>query len=170
MERNRTFLIGFILVFVLLLSLFNYLIIDSNSTFNLQRLPLINAVLNGLSFVSLVFALIFIFKKNISMHKKFILSALFFSVLFMISYLFYHFKTSHTIYGGKGAIKTIYYIILVSHIILATLNVPLVLITLIKGIKDNRESHKKFARFAMPVWMYVSITGVIIYIMNIPYY
>ncbi len=131
----------------------------------IEYLPAVNATLNSISTILILTGFYFIRKKNIIAHKICLLSAVSTSTLFLISYLIYHYtKTTVTTFKGVGLIKTIYYGILISHSILAVVIVPLVLVTVIKGLKDHRESHRKIAVWTFPLWLYVSATGVIIYI------
>lgn len=133
-------------------------------------LPLLNAILNSLTFSSLVIALFAIKKKNIKLHRNFVFIAFMWTAFFLVSYLLYHFSTPSTKYGGEGVIKYIYFFILITHIILAAVIVPLALISIGRGLNMEVSSHKKIARWTMPLWLYVSLTGVIVYLMISPYY
>jgi putative membrane protein len=137
---------------------------------DLSILPFINALLNSITFVALSIALIAIKRKNIPLHKKMIFTALSSTALFLMTYLVYHFGAPHTVYGGTGPLKAIYLFILLTHIVLAAAIVPLALITLARGLNMQVEKHRKIARWTMPIWLYVSLTGVIVYIMISPYY
>jgi putative membrane protein len=138
--------------------------------YNFSFLPLLNAILNSLTFISLVIALIAIKQKNSKRHKNFVLIALFWTGLFLVSYLLYHFSTPSTKFGGQGVIKYIYYFILLTHIFLAAIVVPLALVSIGRGLNMEIANHKKIARWTMPIWLYVSLTGVIVYFMIAPYY
>ena len=133
-------------------------------------LPLLNAILNGLTFVSLLMALAAIKQKNVRRHKIFVLSAFFWTTLFLISYLLYHFSTPSTKFGGEGITRYIYFFILSTHIFLAIVIVPLALISLGRGLNMEVAKHKKIVRWTMPLWLYVSVTGIIVYWMISPYY
>lgn len=98
------------------------------------------------------------------------ITALFLSIAFLISYVFYHASSTPAGYGGTGIIRTIYYFILISHIILAVIIVPLALVTLYRGLFNQVPKHRKIARWTLPLWLYVTITGVIVYFMISPYY
>ncbi|MDQ0230348.1 DUF420 domain-containing protein [Metabacillus malikii] len=137
---------------------------------DLTVLPLLNAIFNTFTFLFLLAALIAIKKKNIPLHKRLIISAFITTFLFCISYLTYHAMAESTSYGGEGVLKSIYYFILLTHIVLAAAIVPLALITLGKGLNMQVEKHRKIARWTMPLWLYVSLTGVLVYIMISPYY
>ncbi|HTO17489.1 MAG TPA: DUF420 domain-containing protein [Edaphocola sp.] len=138
--------------------------------YDFSFLPKVNATLNSLTFVSLILALIAIKQKKIKRHRNFILLAFFWTSLFLISYLLYHFSTPSTKFGGEGIIKSFYLFILLTHIVLAAIIVPLALISMGRGLNMEIEKHKKIARWTMPIWLYVSLTGVIVYFMIAPYY
>lgn len=144
--------------------------IDFLKRFDFSYLPLTNATLNSLTFISLTIALLSIKQKNIKRHKTFVLLALFWTSIFLVSYLLYHFSTPSTKFGGEGFIKYVYLFILSTHIFLAILIVPLALISIGRGLNMEIERHKKIARWTMPIWLYVSLTGVIVYLMISPYY
>ena len=143
---------------------------DFLKNYNFSSLPLLNAILNSMTFISLLLALFAIKKKNIKRHRNFILLALLWTSIFLISYLLYHFSTPSTKFGGEGWIRYLYVFILLTHIVLAAIIVPLALITLGRGLNMEVEKHRKIARWTMPLWLYVSFTGVIIYLMISPYY
>ena len=131
----------------------------------LQDLPGINAVLNSLSAISLVLGYIFIRKKNIEAHKRAMLCALGFSAIFLTSYLIYHFNFPTKKFPDLGVIKTIYLVILFTHIELAVLMLPLIFRTFYLGFKNELHKHKWIAKITLPIWLYVSVTGVFIYFM-----
>ena len=131
----------------------------------IELLPTLNALLNTTSAILLVTGHTFIKRGDRVKHKKFMLAALLVSALFLLSYLFYHYHHGSTPFQGTGWIRVVYFAILISHTVLATAIVPLVLITVRRGLKDRIASHKKIARWAYPIWLYVSVTGVIVYVM-----
>ncbi|MFC4076333.1 DUF420 domain-containing protein [Salinithrix halophila] len=137
---------------------------------DLTFLPMMNAIFNSFTTVFLLAALYFILKKNVTMHKRFIYAAFSSTGLFLITYLTYHALAPSTHYGGEGLLKAIYYFILITHIVLAAVIVPLALVTFFRGINMRVEKHRKIARWTMPLWLYVSITGVVVYLMISPYY
>lgn len=138
--------------------------------FNVKILPLIEAILNFTTFVFLLCSLYFIKRKKIAAHKTCNLIAVGLSVLFLICYLIFHFASEQAHYGGTGPVRYVYFFILITHIILSAVVVPLVLITLIRGLKGDYVRHKKIARYTWPLWVYVTLSGVIVYIMMAPYY
>lgn len=173
-QRNYNSLIWFLSIFIVGIILGTYLL--PNSTDNtiwgmeLTVLPMLNAILNSFTFIFLLIALIMIKKKNIKLHRRFIIAAFVTTFLFFISYLTYHSMAGSTNYGGDGAMMYMYYFVLITHIVLAALIVPLALITLGRGLNMKVEKHRKIARWTMPLWLYVSFTGVLVYLMISPYY
>ena len=138
--------------------------------FDLTILPLTNAILNSFTFVFLVCALIAILRRNITVHRRFIYAAFVTTFLFLITYVSYHYLAPSTPYGGEGFMAGFYYFILITHIILAAAIVPLALTSVARAWNMENERHKKIARWTMPIWLYVSFTGVLVYILISPYY
>lgn len=143
---------------------------DGEIGFNVKILPLLNAITNSLTFLALLVALIAIRRKNIRMHRLFIGFAFATTTLFLVSYVTYHYLTESTPYGGDGLMRGIYFFILLSHIVLAIIVVPLALLSLARGLANKVDKHRRIARWTMPIWLYVSLTGVIVYLMISPYY
>ncbi|MGH7601821.1 MAG: DUF420 domain-containing protein [bacterium] len=131
----------------------------------ISDLPAVNATLNGLSAIWLAFGYFFIRQKKVNAHRFCMIAALLTSALFLISYLTYHYHAGSKPFEGQGVIRTVYFAILFSHTILAAAIVPLALITLIRALKQRFDKHKRIARWTLPIWFYVSVTGVIIYLM-----
>ena len=136
----------------------------------LSFLPPIYASINGLTAVILVIAFLAIKRKNIVLHENLMTTAIWCSVVFLVMYVAYHMTSDSTKFGGEGIIKYIYYFILLTHILLSIVIIPFVLITYVRAITNNFEKHKKIARITFPLWLYVAISGVIVYIMISPYY
>tara|TARA_B100000767_G_scaffold115789_1_gene110501 strand:+ start:732 stop:1250 length:519 start_codon:yes stop_codon:yes gene_type:complete len=131
---------------------------------DVSMLPLVNASLNGVTTILLLIGYLFIRKKMIDKHKIVMLSAFGTSSLFLVSYVIYHwFKSGPKLYVGDY--QTVYYFILLTHIILAAIIIPLALFTLYRGLSTQIEKHRKVAKITFPIWLYVSVTGVIIYSM-----
>lgn len=133
-------------------------------------LPLMNAFINGTCSVLLIFSLLAIRKKNIERHKTLNLTAFLLSALFLVSYVVFHFLAKETSFGNTGSIKYFYYTILISHIILAAIVLPLILLSFYHGLKNNTVKHRRITRWSYPIWLYVTISGVIVYVMISPYY
>ncbi|WP_042164298.1 DUF420 domain-containing protein [Paenibacillus gorillae] len=171
-ERNYTPLIAVLsVVLVLVITVLFFLpAYDGEIHFDVTLLPLLNAVFNSFTFITLLVALIAILKKNVKMHKRFIAAAFTSTTLFLISYVTYHYLTESTKYGGDGVLKGIYFFVLITHILLAIVIVPLALLSVARGLNMQIEKHRKIARWTMPIWLYVSFTGVVVYLMISPYY
>ncbi len=150
----------------------------------IYKLPKLNAFLNGTCSVLLLFSLMAIKQKNIALHKKLNLTAFALSTLFLLSYVTAHYFIPDTKYGdvdhdgvmsavesaAVSGIKPFYVIILLSHIFLAVVVLPMVLLSFYYGLTDQRDKHKKLTRFSYPIWLYVTVTGVVVYLMISPYY
>lgn len=131
----------------------------------IDDIPALNAVFNSLSSFCLIVGYFFIRRKEINKHRFMMVSALVFSALFLTGYLIYHYHAGSTKFQGEGLIRPVYFTILISHTILAVVIVPLVLVTVIRAFKGRFEKHKAIARWTLPLWLYVSVTGVLIYLM-----
>lgn len=136
----------------------------------LSFLPPIYASINALTALVLVLAFMAIQKKKIKLHKRLMTFAIILSVVFLGMYVAYHMTSDSTKFGGDGPVKYFYYFILLTHIVMSIIVIPFVLITYVRGITNNIERHKKIARITFPLWFYVAITGVVVYIMISPYY
>ncbi len=136
---------------------------EIRGNFDVSALPTVNAFLNGVSAVLLTIGYLFIRRKNILAHKVCMVTALGVSSLFLLSYLVYHSQVGSVPFGGTGFIRIIYFPLLISHIVLAALIVPLALTTIYRAVNEQFETHKRIARWTLPVWLYVSLTGVIVY-------
>ncbi|GAK04084.1 putative heme biosynthesis related protein [Geomicrobium sp. JCM 19037] len=144
--------------------------IGAEASFDVTLLPMLNAIYNSFTTVFLFAALYAILKKNVKVHRRFIYAALTTTTLFLVTYVAHHLLADSTTYGGDGILQTVYYFILLTHIPLAAIIVPLVLLSVIWGYTNQVKKHKKIVRWTMPLWLYVSITGVLIYILISPYY
>ena len=129
----------------------------------LEVLPAVNATLNGTCAVLLLIGFYFIRRKNITVHRRFMLAACATSVLFLSSYLTYHFFAGSTKFAGTGWSRPLYFSILISHTILAVVVVPLAIASVVNGLKMRVLQHRRVARWTFPIWMYVSVTGVLVY-------
>jgi putative membrane protein len=129
-----------------------------------------NAVINSIVSLLLIAGMAAVRSRNYLAHKRIMLSAMIFSVLFLISYIAHHLLAGDTRFGGVGAIRYVYFFILITHIILAALILPFILFTTYRGLTGEWAKHRRIARYTWPVWLYVSITGVIVYLMISPYY
>ena len=136
----------------------------------LPFLPPIYATINGITAVVLVAGVLAIKNGNRILHKRLMTSAIALSLAFLVMYVAYHMTTDSTKFGGEGAVKIVYFLILISHIILSIAVIPLVLITYVRALAERFDRHKKIALITFPVWLYVAVTGVIVYLMIAPYY
>jgi uncharacterized membrane protein YozB (DUF420 family) len=133
--------------------------------FALTDLPTINAALNATSAVLLASGYGFIRRRQVEAHKVCMIAAFITSILFLVSYLVYHYNVGSVRFQGEGWVRPLYFAILLTHTILATVIVPLALITLFRAWKADFTRHARIARWTLPIWLYVSLTGVVIYVM-----
>lgn len=133
-------------------------------------LPLLNASLNATCFLLLTTGRVLIGRGRIAAHRAVMIAAFCTSVVFLVSYLTYHAQIGSKPFQGQGAIRYVYFTILLTHTILAAAIVPLVLVTLSRGLKRRDDRHRAIARWTLPIWMYVSVTGVIVYLMLYRWY
>lgn len=136
----------------------------------LTFLPPIYATINGVTAILLITAVLAIKKGNRKVHERLMKLAILCSVLFLVMYVAYHMTSDSTPFGGEGAIRYVYFFILITHIVLSIAIIPLVLITYVKALAQRFDKHKKIAKITFPLWLYVAITGVIVYLMISPYY
>jgi putative membrane protein len=129
----------------------------------LSDLPALNATLNGIAGLFLLSGYYFIRQRQIARHRASMIGAFATSTLFLISYVIYHANVGSRPFQGEGPIRIVYFTILISHIILAASVVPLALVTLFRGLKRDDARHRRIAKFTWPIWMYVSVTGVVVY-------
>jgi len=136
----------------------------------LTFLPPIYAGINGLTAIVLILAVRAIKNGNRATHERLMKTAIGLSVLFLLMYVAYHMTSDSTSYGGEGFIRYVYFFILITHIALSIIIIPLVLFTYVRALAERFDKHKKLARITYPIWLYVAITGVIVYLMISPYY
>lgn len=136
----------------------------------LSFLPPIYATINGITAVVLVVAVMAIKNGKRKLHENLMKFAIFLSVLFLGMYVAYHMTSDSTKFGGEGAIKYVYYFILITHILLSIIIIPFVLVTYVRALAERFDKHKKIAKITFPMWLYVAVTGVIVYLMISPYY
>lgn len=136
----------------------------------LTFLPPIYATINGVTAVLLVWAVMAIKKGNRKMHETLVKICIGCSVTFLAMYVAYHMTAESTPYGGEGPLRYVYFFILITHILLSIIIIPFVLITYVRGLLGNFAKHRKIAKITFPLWLYVAVTGVIVYLMISPYY
>ena len=136
----------------------------------LSFLPPIYATINGITSVVLVAAVLAIKKGNRKVHERLMTFAIALSLAFLVMYVAYHMTSDSTKFGGEGWIKFVYFFILISHILLSIAVIPLVLFTYVRALASKFDQHKKLAKITFPIWLYVAVTGVVVYLMIAPYY
>lgn len=132
---------------------------------HIADLPALNATLNGIAAVLLVIAWIFIKNGNVTWHKRTMLAAVVASAAFLTSYVIYHANAGSKPYAGTGTMRTVYFAVLIPHVLLAAAILPLQIMTLMRGVKREDARHRRIAKYTLPLWLYVSVTGVIVYFM-----
>ncbi len=138
--------------------------------YDFSFLPPIYATINGITALLLIVAVVAIKKKNRKLHEALMKTCIVLSGAFLVMYVLYHMTSDSTPFGGEGLIRSVYFSILISHIILSIAVVPMVLFTFSRALSGNFERHRALAKFTFPIWLYVAVTGVIVYIMISPYY
>ncbi len=128
-------------------------------------LPVVNATLNATATVLLLLGYTFIKTRHVKAHVVTMITTLVVSSAFLACYLYYHYHAGHVKFAGTGAIKTFYYTLLFTHVVLAVVNLPMIIMTVIPAAQRKFDKHKRIARWTFPVWLYVSVTGVIVYMM-----
>ncbi|WP_236564878.1 DUF420 domain-containing protein [Flavobacterium sp. MK4S-17] len=136
----------------------------------LSFLPPIYAAINGLTAIVLVVSVMAVRRGKQKLHENLMKFAIFLSVCFLAMYVAYHMTSDSTKFGGEGVIRYVYYFILITHILLSVIIIPFVLITYVRAITGSFERHRKLARITYPLWLYVAVTGVVVYLMISPYY
>jgi putative membrane protein len=144
--------------------------LEVNLGFNPHVFAFLNAVINSAVSILLILAFVFVKQKNYVAHKNVMLVAIVLSAGFLVSYIAHHLFAGETKFGGEGGIRTFYYIILASHIVLAAVILPFILLTAYRSLTGEYGKHKKIARYTFPLWLYVSVTGVLVYLLISPYY
>ena len=170
-EENKkvtVFIWVFTMVVFALVTLLHYIPKPDEAPAFTKLLPLLNASLNGTCFVLLISSLVMIKKKNVAMHQRLNTLAMILSVFFLLSYVLYHITNGDAKYGGEN--KGLYFFILFSHVILAGLSLPAILIAYYKAWLGNVAAHRKIVKYTYPVWLYVTFTGVLVYVFLKPYY
>ncbi|MCB0771202.1 MAG: DUF420 domain-containing protein [Flavobacteriales bacterium] len=157
------------IVFVAVVVL-NRVQVPTSGTWDVHVFAKVNAVLNSLVSVLLLLGLFTAKAGKWSVHKKVMLAAMSGSVLFLVSYILHHLFAGETRFGGEGAIKVVYYVVLATHIVLAATSLPFILLTAFRALSGRYPEHRAMARRVWPVWFYVSVSGVLVYFLISPYY
>jgi putative membrane protein len=138
--------------------------------YDFRFLPSIYASINALTAILLIVAFIMIRKGKRNIHELLMKTCIGLSATFLVLYIVYHMTTESTVYGGAGTLRYIYYFVLISHILLSIIITPLVLFTFSRALSENFDRHKRLAKFTFPIWLYVAVSGVVVYWMIYPYY
>jgi putative membrane protein len=136
----------------------------------LPFLPAIYAAINGITAILLIAAVVAIKNGKRKLHQQLMTTSIVLSVIFLVLYIAYHLTTDATKFGGSGIIRSIYFFLLISHILLSIITIPLVLISYVRALNERFDAHKKIAKITFPIWLYVAVSGVIVYLMISPYY
>lgn len=144
--------------------------IDLPEGWDTSMLPPFHASVNGLGAMVLIMALIFIKQGRVGLHRAAMMLAMVLSVLFLLSYVGYHITNDPTTYKGEGTMRTVYFVLLITHIVSAAVSFPFILFTFIAGLTNRFDAHRKMARWVFPLWLYVAVTGPVCYLMLRPYY
>lgn len=169
-KRANWLIISFSIIVFLIVTALGRVHLQVDLGFDVHVFALANAVINSIVAVLLVAALVVVKKGNYELHKKIMLVAMVLSILFLVSYICHHLFAGDTRFGGTGGLKTFYYIILFTHIPLAGIILPFILFTAYRGLVGEYPRHKKIAKITWPLWLYVAVTGPVIYILISPYY
>ena len=132
---------------------------------SVHDLPAVNATLNGVAGVLLLIGFLLIRSRNIDLHRRFMIGAFITSALFLVSYVVYHAQVGSVRFTRQGFVRPLYFTILVTHVTLAAAVLPLAIVTLTRGLKGRFQAHRTIARWTLPIWLYVSVTGVVVYVM-----
>ena len=157
-------------IVVALLMLFPTVFHIESANYNFSSLPFFHAILNGSTAVLLVTGFILIKNKRTKLHKRAMLSAFVLSAIFLVSYVISKLTNDPVPYGGEGMIRYLYFFILISHIILSIPVLPLALFSIYRGITGEVEKHKSLVKWTFPIWIYVAVSGVLVYLFMSPYY
>ena len=170
-KYNKLIVFVSVLIPIVVAVLFNVKLKDLGYNVEpLSFLPPIYATINGITAVVLVSAVLAIKKGNKELHQRLMTLAIALSLAFLVMYVAYHMTSDSTKFGGEGFIRLVYFVLLISHILLSIAVIPLVLITYVRALAAKFDQHKKIAKITFPIWLYVAVTGVIVYIMIAPYY
>jgi uncharacterized membrane protein YozB (DUF420 family) len=132
---------------------------------SVHDLPAVNATLNGVAGVLLLIGFLLIRSRNIDLHRRFMIGAFMTSALFLVSYVVYHAQVGSVRFTRQGFVRPLYFTILVTHVTLAAAVLPLAIVTLTRGLKGRFQAHRTIARWTLPIWLYVSVTGVLVYVL-----
>lgn len=171
-DRQAKLLIGIFsfVVFAVIVALGKLPRLEVDLGFDPHNFAAANAIINSLVAVMLIAAYVAVRQRRYLLHKRLMFAAMYLSVVFLVSYIAHHLLAGETKFGGEGAIRYVYFILLATHIILAAVILPFILFTVYRGLTGEFEKHKKLSRYTWPLWLYVAISGPLVYLLISPYY
>lgn len=169
-RKARILIITFSAIVFIAVSALGRVSLDVDLGFDVHIFAKINAIINSCVAILLIAALLVVKRRKYLLHKRLMLTAMALSILFLVSYICHHLFAGETKFGDEGTLKTVYYIILFTHIPLAGLILPFILFTAYRGMTGEWEKHRKLAKITWPIWLYVAVTGVAVYLLISPYY
>ena len=159
-----------VVVFAVVVLLGEFKLLNVELGFDPHIFAKVNAYINSIVAILLVYGLVLVKQKKFTQHRNVMLVAFGFSSLFLVSYILHHLFTADTHFGGSGAIRYFYFPLLITHIFLAATILPFILLTTYRGLTSDFAAHRKIAKITYPIWLYVSVSGVIVYLLIAPYY
>jgi putative membrane protein len=169
-RKARILIFSFSIIVFIAITALGRVSLDVDLGFDVHLFAKINAIINSCVAILLIAALVVVKRRKYLLHKRMMLSAMTLSILFLASYICHHLFAGETRFGDEGTLKTVYYIILFTHIPLAGLILPFILYTAYRGMTGEWEKHRKLAKITWPIWLYVALTGVAVYLLISPYY
>lgn len=169
-RKARILIVTFSVIVFIAITALGRVTVKADLGFDVHLFAMANAVINSCVAILLIAALIAVRSGKYLLHKRMMLAAMGLSILFLISYICHHLFAGETKFGDEGALKTVYYIILFTHIPLAGLILPFILFTAYRAMTGEWQRHRKLAKITWPIWLYVAITGVLVYVLISPYY
>ncbi|MBK7097277.1 MAG: DUF420 domain-containing protein [Sphingobacteriales bacterium] len=169
-KKAKTLIYSISAVLFLMITALGRVKLNIDPGFDIRIFALANAVINSLVAILLILALVAVKAKRYLLHKRLIITALFLSILFLISYVAHHLLAGETKFGGDGFIRYLYYFVLMTHIPLAAVVLPFIMFSAYNGLTGDFEKHRKIAKITWPLWLYVAVTGPVLYLLISPYY
>jgi putative membrane protein len=169
-RKARILIFSFSIIVFIAITALGRTSLDVDPGFDIHLFAKANAIINSCVAILLIAALVVVKRRNYLLHKRLMISAMILSILFLVSYICHHLFAGETKFGDEGPLKTVYYIILFTHIPLAGLILPFILYTAYRGMTGEWEKHRKLAKITWPIWLYVALTGVAVYLLISPYY
>ena len=169
-KTARILILSLSIVVFLAIAVLSRVKIDIDPGFDIHVFARVNAIINSTVSITLVAAFVAVRRKQYIIHRNLMFVAILLSALFLVSYIAHHLLAGETKFGGDGAIRYVYYFVLLTHILLAAVILPFILFTAYRALTGDFEKHKKLSRYTFPLWLYVSVSGVLVYLLISPYY